>query len=56
MCLLYSLREDSLHRESHEIKLGEIIIYRVFLNFSYDIVSVSSSVLLLLSIFLTKTS
>lgn len=55
MCLLYSLREDSLHRESHEIKLGEII-YRVFLNFSYDIVSVSSSVLLLLSIFLTKTS
>lgn len=55
MQLLYLLGEDSLHHKSHEIKIGEVIIYGVFKNFSYGIVSVFSSVLLLLFIFLAKT-
>jgi len=39
---------DSLHHESHEIKMGEVL-YRVFFNFSY------SSVLGLLAMFQTET-
>lgn len=41
MYLECSLREDSLYHESHEIKIEEVIICRVYINFSYDIVSLA---------------